>query len=103
MYVSKSLTFPTLHIGHSRHGLFFTRLDCQPNAKPCEKDHDLPEIGWLKKGEATPDRSRTPARGPLFGFNVLPQVKSAKSIKAEKDRIKKKDRKKTERTLIEES
>jgi hypothetical protein len=44
MYVSKSMTFPTPHIGHSRHGLFFTRLDCQFNAKPSEKDHDLPGI-----------------------------------------------------------
>jgi hypothetical protein len=41
MYVSKSMTFPTPHKGHSRHGLFFTRLDCQSNAKPSEKDHDL--------------------------------------------------------------
>jgi hypothetical protein len=38
------MTFSTPHIGHSRHGLFFTRLDCQSNAKPSEKDHDLPEI-----------------------------------------------------------
>jgi hypothetical protein len=46
MYVSKSLTFPTPHIGHSRHGLFFTRLDS--NAKPSEKDHDLPGgIVWM--------------------------------------------------------
>jgi hypothetical protein len=44
MYVSKSMTLPTPHIGHSRHGLFFTRLDCQSNAKPSEKDHDLREI-----------------------------------------------------------
>jgi hypothetical protein len=43
MYVSKLiLTFLTPHIGHSRHGLFFTRLNCQSNAKPSEKDHDLP-------------------------------------------------------------
>jgi hypothetical protein len=43
MYVKyKSMTFPTPHIVHSRHGLFFTRLDCQSNAKPSEKDHDLP-------------------------------------------------------------
>jgi hypothetical protein len=33
------MTFPTPHIGHSRHGFFFTRLDCQFNAKPSEKDH----------------------------------------------------------------
>jgi hypothetical protein len=40
MYVSKLiLTFSTPHIGHTRHGLFFTRLDCQSNAKPSEKDH----------------------------------------------------------------
>jgi hypothetical protein len=39
-----NLTFSTPHIGHSRHGLFFTRLDCQSNAKPSEKDHDLPRI-----------------------------------------------------------
>jgi hypothetical protein len=38
------MSFPTPHIGHSRHGLFFTRLDCQSNAKPSEKDHDLPGI-----------------------------------------------------------
>jgi hypothetical protein len=35
------LTISTPHIGHSRHGLFFARLDCQSNAKPSEKDHDL--------------------------------------------------------------
>jgi hypothetical protein len=39
--VSKSKTFPTPHIGHSRQGLFLTRPDCQSNAKPSEKDHDL--------------------------------------------------------------
>jgi hypothetical protein len=38
------MTFPTTHIGHSRHSLFFTRLDCQSNVKPSEKDHDLPGI-----------------------------------------------------------
>jgi hypothetical protein len=38
------MTFPTLHMGRSRHGLFFTRLDCQSNAKASEKDHDLPGI-----------------------------------------------------------
>jgi hypothetical protein len=43
MYVSKLMTFPTPHIGHSRHGLFFTRLDCQSNPKPSE-NHDLPGI-----------------------------------------------------------
>jgi hypothetical protein len=32
------------HVCHSRHGLFFTILDCQSNAKPSEKDHDLPGI-----------------------------------------------------------
>jgi hypothetical protein len=37
------MTFSTLHIGHSRHGLFFTRLDCQSNVKPSEKNHDLPD------------------------------------------------------------
>jgi hypothetical protein len=42
VYVSKSMTFSTPHMGHSRHGLFFTRFDCQSNAKPSEKDHDLP-------------------------------------------------------------
>jgi hypothetical protein len=41
MYVCKSMTFPTPHVGHSRHGLFFTRPDCKFNAKPSEKDHDL--------------------------------------------------------------
>jgi hypothetical protein len=35
------MPFPTPHIGHSRHGLFFTRLDCQSNTKPSEKDHDF--------------------------------------------------------------
>jgi hypothetical protein len=44
--------------------------------------------GWIKKGGATSDRSRTPARGPLFGPNVLPYVKSEKRNKAEKDRTK---------------
>jgi hypothetical protein len=42
MYVSKLMTFPTRHIGHSRHGLFFIRLDCQSNTDPSDKDHDLP-------------------------------------------------------------
>jgi hypothetical protein len=42
--------------------------------------------GWIKKGEATPDRSRTPARGPLFGPN-------ARCLKRVKTKI----------TLIEES
>jgi hypothetical protein len=27
--------------------------------------------GWIKKGGATPDRSRTPARRPLFEPNVI--------------------------------
>jgi hypothetical protein len=35
--------------------------------------------GWIMKGEATPDRSRTPARGPLFGPNLLLYVKSEES------------------------
>jgi hypothetical protein len=38
------MTIPTSQIDHSRYGLFFTRLDCQSNAKPFEKDHDLPRI-----------------------------------------------------------
>jgi hypothetical protein len=42
--VNKSMTFAIPHIGHSRHGLFSIRLDCQSNAKPSEKDHDLPGI-----------------------------------------------------------
>jgi hypothetical protein len=37
--------------------------------------------GWIKKGGVTPDRSRTPARGPLFGPNVLLYVKSEESKK----------------------
>jgi hypothetical protein len=41
MHVSKWMTFPTPHIGHSRHDLYFTRFDCQTNAKTSEKDHDL--------------------------------------------------------------
>jgi hypothetical protein len=32
------MTFSTPQIGYSRHGLFFTRLDCQSNAKPSKKD-----------------------------------------------------------------
>jgi hypothetical protein len=44
MYVSESMTFITPHVGHSRYGLFFTRLDCQSTAKPSEKYHDLPRI-----------------------------------------------------------
>jgi hypothetical protein len=28
--------------------------------------------GWIMKGGATSDKSRTPARGPLFGPNILP-------------------------------
>jgi hypothetical protein len=38
------MIFPTLHIGHSRYGLFFTRLNCQFTAKSSKKDHDLPGI-----------------------------------------------------------
>jgi hypothetical protein len=38
------MTFPNPHIGQSRHGLFFTRLNFQSNAKPYEKNHDLPGI-----------------------------------------------------------
>jgi hypothetical protein len=30
LYVSKSMTFPPPHIGHSRHGLFFTRWIVNP-------------------------------------------------------------------------
>jgi hypothetical protein len=48
--------------------------------------------GWIKKGGATPDRSRTPASGPPFGPNVLPYVRSEKRNKAEKDRTKKKQK-----------
>jgi hypothetical protein len=41
--------------------------------------------GWIKKGGATPDRSRTPARRPLFGLNVLLYGRSEKRNKTEKD------------------
>jgi hypothetical protein len=41
MHENKSMTLPTPHIGYSRHGLFFKRLDCQSNAKPFEKNHDI--------------------------------------------------------------
>jgi hypothetical protein len=41
MYASKSMTFLNSRVGYSRHGLFFTRLDCQSNAKPSEKDFGL--------------------------------------------------------------
>jgi hypothetical protein len=60
----------------------------------------------VKKGVATPYRSRTPARGPLLGPNVLPWVRSEKSEKTEKDKINKKQKdreEKTKRTIIEES
>jgi hypothetical protein len=60
MYVSKSMTFPTPHVGHSRHGLFFTRLDCQSNAKPFEKDMTYPGFKPVTFGAAistTPFRS----------------------------------------------
>jgi hypothetical protein len=30
VYVSKSMTFSTPHIGHSKHGLFFTRWIVNP-------------------------------------------------------------------------
>jgi hypothetical protein len=56
VYVSKLiLTFSTPHIGHS---LFFTRLDCHSNAKPSEKDHDLPGIRtrdiWISSQHTQP-------------------------------------------------
>jgi hypothetical protein len=38
------MTFSTPHLGYSGHGLFSTTLDCQSNAKPSEKGHDLPGI-----------------------------------------------------------
>jgi hypothetical protein len=45
VFVNKLLlTVSTPHIGHSRHGLFFKRLDCQFNAKLSEKYHNLPRI-----------------------------------------------------------
>jgi hypothetical protein len=53
--------------------------------------------GWMDG-----DRSKTLARGPMFRPNVLPLVKSEKSIKAEKNTNKERQ-KKTKRTLIEES
>jgi hypothetical protein len=34
----------TPHIGHSRHGLFFTIFNCHSIVKPSEKDHDLPGV-----------------------------------------------------------
>jgi hypothetical protein len=54
--------------------------------------------GRIKKGGTTSDRSRTPACGPLFGPNVLSQVRKEKRNKTEEDRIKK-----TKKILIEES
>jgi hypothetical protein len=33
---------------------------------------------WTEEGGATSDRSRTPAREPLFALDVLPQVDSKK-------------------------
>jgi hypothetical protein len=46
-------------MGHSRHGLFLTRLmDCQSNAKPSKKDHDLPGIRirdlWISSQHTKP-------------------------------------------------
>jgi hypothetical protein len=43
---------------------------------------------WIRKGRPIPNRSRTPARQPLFGPNVLPYVRSEKKNKTAKDRIK---------------
>jgi hypothetical protein len=58
MYVSKPMIYPTPHIGHLRHGFFFTGLDCQSNANPSEKDHDLPEIQtrdlWISSQHTQP-------------------------------------------------
>jgi hypothetical protein len=42
--VSKSMTFPTPHIGHSRHGLFFTIIDWIFNPMLNLQEHDLPGI-----------------------------------------------------------
>jgi hypothetical protein len=51
------MTFSTPHIGHSRHGIFFTKLDCQFNA---EKDHDLPvTFGVAGNPTTTPFTSST--------------------------------------------
>jgi hypothetical protein len=40
---------------------------------------------WINKSGATPNRSRTPAREPLFGPDVLSYVRSEKRNKSEKD------------------
>jgi hypothetical protein len=45
--------------------------------------------GWIKKGGATPDRSRNPARGPLCGPNVLPFTEKTKRTLIEESKIKK--------------
>jgi hypothetical protein len=50
--------------------------------------------GWIKKGGATPDRSRTPSRGPLFGPNVLPYVRSEREIRRRNIKQKKTKRQK---------
>jgi hypothetical protein len=63
------MTFPTPHTGHSRHGLFFTRLYCQSNAKPTEKDHNLPRIhlGYLWSSS-----QHTPPLHHLGRYKLLP-------------------------------
>jgi hypothetical protein len=40
--------------------------------------------GWIKKGDATPDKSRTPEAGLCLGL-----MRSERRNKTEKDRIKK--------------
>jgi hypothetical protein len=57
------MTFLTPHTNYSRHGLFFTRLDCQSNGKPSEKDHDLPGIRTRDIRSSSQSITTTPFRG----------------------------------------
>jgi hypothetical protein len=61
------MTFSTPHIGDSRHGLFFTKLDCQSNAKASEKDHNFPEFEPGTFGVAVSD----PTTKPFLSLSLL--------------------------------
>jgi hypothetical protein len=48
VYVSKLMTFPTPHIGHSRHGLFFTRRIVNPMLNLLKRTMTLTYLGPLE-------------------------------------------------------
>jgi hypothetical protein len=48
------------------------------------KDFQDAMAGWIKQGRATSDSNRAPARLPMFGSYVLPNVNSRREKKEKK-------------------